>query len=140
MLRACSHVSWLSKSSRMFVGRTKRYFCDLNRFHASESFEDYPDGVTVVRDVPTAKRVVRELMDLTDNIHACDTETAMINDKQGIIGKDIPVICASIYVGSEYDFGSGPMIWIGMFVLLKNFLLFLIFCLNQIIWVLQREY
>jgi hypothetical protein len=78
-----------------------------------DAFREYPPGVTVVRDKRTAQRVLADLMELTDHVHACDTETAMIDDRHGIIGRPIPVICASIYAGDNVDFGTGPMIWIG---------------------------
>ena len=80
----------------------------------SRMFSDYPEGVTIVRDKLKARQVVSDLMELKHCIHACDTETPMIDDKQGIIGRDIPVICASIYAGGDFDFGSGPIVWIGM--------------------------
>ena len=79
-----------------------------------DHFHEYPPGVTVIRDRHSAQRVVAELLELTDHIHACDTETAMIDDRKGIIGRPIPVICASIYAGPHFDFGSGPMVWIGV--------------------------
>jgi len=68
--------------------------------------------VTVIRDRQSARRTVQELLELTNAIHACDTETAMIDDRQGLIGRPIPVLCATIYAGPDIDFGSGPMIWI----------------------------
>lgn len=69
-------------------------------------------GVTVANDAESAKRVLDKLMTLTDRFHGCDCETIDINvKKQGPVGNG-QVICASIYVGPDIDFGNGPRVWI----------------------------
>ena len=78
-----------------------------------DEFTDYPDGVTVVRDVNTARRVVNELCKLEQTYHACDTETKFFDETEFKYG-NASIYCASIYAGPNYDFGSGPLVWIGL--------------------------
>lgn len=93
------------------------YSCFQRLFSINNRTKPYhPNGITIVKDRQTARRVARELLELTDHIHACDTETEMFNDKYGIIGHNIPVICASIYAGEDLNFGTGPIVWIGKYI------------------------
>ena len=83
------------------------------------------EGITIVKTVKDAKRVVAQLQQLTNVYHACDTETTEIDlDTQGPVGNG-SVICASIFCGPEFDFGNGPKIWIGLNSFFKFILLIL---------------
>ena len=69
-------------------------------------------GVTVANDEESARRVISKLMSLQDRFHACDSEVVDLNlKKQGPVGHG-RIICASIYVGPDVDFGNGPRVWI----------------------------
>ena len=46
-----------------------------------------PSGVTLVRDVETAKRVVAQLLKLTNIIHACDTEAIDLDLSKSVVGQ-----------------------------------------------------
>lgn len=46
-----------------------------------------PDGVTLVRDKATAKKVVEKLRTLTDRFHACDTEAIEIDMNRSSVGQ-----------------------------------------------------
>ena len=46
-----------------------------------------PSGVTLVRDVETAKRVVDQLLKLTNIIHACDTEAIDLDLSKSVVGQ-----------------------------------------------------
>jgi DNA polymerase-1 len=70
-----------------------------------------PEGVTVVADKETARKVVAILMTLKDRVHACDTETIGFTLSKSPVGHG-KIICASIYCGPDVDFGKGPRIWI----------------------------
>jgi DNA polymerase-1 len=77
-----------------------------------------PPGVTLVRDVETARRVVKQLRSLTHyadgrrRMHACDTEAIDVDLKEeGPIGKGI-VICFSVYCGDDVDFGRGAKLFV----------------------------
>jgi DNA polymerase-1 len=73
-----------------------------------------PPDTVVVNDVESAKKVLEILMrpDIKRRYHACDTETTGIDPKiQSPVGNGT-VICASIYVGPDVDFGGGSRIWI----------------------------
>jgi DNA polymerase I len=77
-----------------------------------------PAGVTLVRDVATARRVVAQLRTLTHyadgrrRMHACDTEAIGVDLKEeGPVGKGL-VICFSIYCGPDVDFGSGSKLFV----------------------------
>ena len=75
---------------------------------------DYLEDVTIVKNIKDAKRVVAQLQQLTNVYHACDTETTEIDlENQSPVGNG-SVICASIFCGPEYDFGTGSRIWIGL--------------------------
>jgi DNA polymerase-1 len=69
-------------------------------------------GVTVANDRESAERIIAKLMTLTDRFHACDSECVDLNlKKQGPVGNG-RIICATIFVGPDMDFGNGPRIWI----------------------------
>lgn len=89
-----------------------------------------PPGVTIVRDVETAKQVVSELRQLSgpNYFHACDTEVMDLDlNIEGPVGHG-KCTCVSIYVGPDLDFGNGPRIWIGSSS--SFFLVFLSFSLS----------
>lgn len=97
-----------------------RSLCTFNAIHKKDkllvkgiSDPDDTPPVTMVQDVKTAKRIVKQLLDLGPNVfHACDTEVADIDVKnQGPVGNGF-VTCLSIYSGPEYDFGNGSRIWV----------------------------
>lgn len=71
-------------------------------------------GVTIVNDAASAKRVLAKLMALSgpEHVFACDTEVVGLDlDVRSPVGQG-KVICASIYCGPQHDFGNGPRIWI----------------------------
>lgn len=87
----------------------------LREVLSHEEFEKLkPDGVTLIRTPVKAKQVVSQLQKLKDHYHACDTEVIDIDLDKSVIGQG-KVICASIFVGPQFDFGSGPRIWIDNF-------------------------
>lgn len=53
-----------------------------------------------------------QLLNLTDRVHACDTEVMDIDVKKQSPICHGQVTCASIYAGKDVDFGNGPTIWI----------------------------
>jgi len=46
-----------------------------------------------------------------DRYHAMDTEATEIDLSKSAVGQG-KIICASIFVGPDVDFGEGPKIWI----------------------------
>ena len=66
-------------------------------------------GVTIVQNEQQARRALQVLMSepVRSRFHACDTETTGIDVKaQSPVGNGM-VICASVYCGSDVDFGNG---------------------------------
>jgi len=69
-------------------------------------------GVTVVNDVDSASAVLKILYQFQDFPHAVDIEVIDLNlDTQGPVGNG-KVICCSIYVGPDVNFGNGPRLFI----------------------------
>lgn len=116
MLRALSSSKYLIHTKNIFSRKSLNFYSTafgINR-HQTRNIQSPIEGITIVRDKQTARRVARELLELQNHIHACDTETKMFIDKHGIIGHNIPVICASIFAGDDLNFGTGPIVWIGI--------------------------
>ncbi len=73
-----------------------------------------PPNCTIVNDKASAMRVLEILTreDIRSRYHAADTETRDIDPKaQSPVGTG-NVICVSIYVGPDVDFGTGSRVWI----------------------------
>jgi len=72
------------------------------------------EGVTIVDTPEEARRVLSILRSpgVRERYHACDTEVISIDIKKQSPYNYGEVICASIYCGSDVDFGNGPNIWI----------------------------
>ena len=70
------------------------------------------EGTTIVRTVEDAQRVVEILKGLPDRIHAWDTETINIDAKEQSPVGNGNIICASVFVGPDIDFGSGSRLFI----------------------------
>ena len=72
-------------------------------------------GVTIVRTVDQAEKVMEKLMNADPSIyHACDTEVMDLDlSSQGPVGNGY-VTCVSIYSGPDFDYGEGPgtALWI----------------------------
>eukprot|EP01125_Pyxidicula_operculata_P012309 TRINITY_DN4036_c0_g3_i1.p1 TRINITY_DN4036_c0_g3~~TRINITY_DN4036_c0_g3_i1.p1 ORF type:complete len:1154 (-),score=245.82 TRINITY_DN4036_c0_g3_i1:8-3469(-) len=72
-------------------------------------------GVTVVNDEESAQRVVEILKQYPNRYHAWDTETIDIDlNTQSPVGHGT-IICASIYIGPDVNFGNGSRVWINNF-------------------------
>ena len=69
-------------------------------------------GITIVRDQDQAKRALEVLLRHADRIHAWDTETIGLEVKdESPVGKGF-VLCASVFIGPEVNFGSGSRLLI----------------------------
>jgi len=73
-----------------------------------------PLDCTIVNDEASARRVLKILNspEVRCRFHACDTETKDIDIKMYSPVGHGRIICASIYVGPDIDFGTGSRIWI----------------------------
>ncbi|CAM9468731.1 unnamed protein product [Chrysoparadoxa australica] len=71
-------------------------------------------GVKIVRDVETARKVVKVLMAHPEVYHAVDTEVADIDIKTEGPVENGRVICLSVYSGPTVDYGDGPgdVLWV----------------------------
>eukprot|EP01130_Rhizamoeba_saxonica_P017517 TRINITY_DN8511_c0_g1_i1.p1 TRINITY_DN8511_c0_g1~~TRINITY_DN8511_c0_g1_i1.p1 ORF type:complete len:1104 (+),score=277.35 TRINITY_DN8511_c0_g1_i1:11-3322(+) len=69
------------------------------------------EGISVVNDFDSAQKALQELYKFKDRYHACDTEVIDIDIKKTPIGNG-KVICITIYVGPDADFGNGPKLFI----------------------------
>lgn len=73
-------------------------------------------GYTIVTGKEEAKYCVDILMkDAKDKIVACDTETIDLDPKKEAPVGNGRIVCASIFAGPEFDFGSGPRLFIDNF-------------------------
>ncbi len=70
------------------------------------------EGTTIVRSVEDARRIIKILRSLPDRIHAWDTETINIDAKEQSPVGNGKIICATVFVGPDIDFGSGPRLFI----------------------------
>ena len=69
-------------------------------------------GTTIVRTKEHAVKVLRILEQHKDRMHAWDTETVNIDAKKETpVGKGT-IICASVFIGPDVDFGNGPRCFI----------------------------
>jgi DNA polymerase I len=75
---------------------------------------EYLKGVTIVDSVETAQRVVKLLQSdpIRHSFHAIDTEVINVDLKEQSPCGHGEIICFSIFCGPQYDFGSGPKIWV----------------------------
>ena len=65
-------------------------------------------GTTIVRSAPAAETALNVLRTHKDRIHAWDTETIGLEVKdESPVGKGY-VLCASVFIGPEVDYGNGP--------------------------------
>lgn len=69
-------------------------------------------GVTIVNDAESAQKALEVLFVHKERYHACDTEVIDINlNEVGPVGHGI-VICATLFIGPDVDFGNGPRLFI----------------------------
>lgn len=74
--------------------------------------ELFIEGTTIVRTKEHAVRVVEILRSVPERIHAWDTETIHIDAKEQSPVGNGKIICASVFVGPDIDFGNGPRLFI----------------------------
>eukprot|EP01127_Copromyxa_protea_P021264 TRINITY_DN7269_c0_g1_i1.p1 TRINITY_DN7269_c0_g1~~TRINITY_DN7269_c0_g1_i1.p1 ORF type:complete len:1237 (+),score=291.21 TRINITY_DN7269_c0_g1_i1:29-3739(+) len=69
-------------------------------------------GVTVANDMESSERAIQILYQYKDRYHAIDTEVVDLDlNIQGPVGNG-RIICLSIYIGPDVDFGNGPRLYI----------------------------
>lgn len=65
-------------------------------------------GITIVKTLNDANRVLSILNSLKDRDHAWDTETIDLDAKmESPVGRG-KIVCASVFCGPDIDFGNGP--------------------------------
>eukprot|EP00347_Sterkiella_histriomuscorum_P005807 403355195 len=69
-------------------------------------------GTTIIRSREEARRVVQILKAYPDRIHAWDTETIHIDAKEESPVGHGQIICATVFIGPDVDFGNGPRLFI----------------------------
>ncbi len=70
------------------------------------------EGTTIVRTREDARRVVQILRSVPERVHAWDTETIEIDAKEQSPVGNGKIICASVFIGPDINFGSGPRLFI----------------------------
>lgn len=90
---------------------------DLYRTYYNKTIDEVPpiEGVTIVKTVADAKRVIDILYKYRDRPHAWDTETIDIDVKSESPVNRGKCICASAFAGPEINFGNGPRLFIDNF-------------------------
>ncbi|CAD8076713.1 unnamed protein product [Paramecium primaurelia] len=98
-------------------GSSKTPEYDLYRSYYNKTIEDIKEqpGVTIVKNINDAKRVIDILNKYKKQPHAWDTETIDIDVKSETPINRGKLICASAFAGPEVNFGNGPRLFIDNF-------------------------
>lgn len=65
-----------------------------------------------MRTKEAARKAIKILEKYPNRIHAWDTETINVDPKtESVVGKG-NIICASVFIGPDVDFGNGPRLFI----------------------------
>ena len=76
-----------------------------------------------MRSREDARRVVSILNKFKDRVHSWDTETIAIDAKEESPVGNGKVLCASVFIGPDIDFGSGPRVFIDNYADAENIIM-----------------